>query len=1125
MNRPETAAYVLRRFWLWPLELWLQPMDLSDRIHAAPRAELIAGGLGGGLWGALIGVLVWAWTGDLDSVWVLSVISLVAVAFAVLVAVAGAVVGELDVDVATALAAVVAGALVGVGVGAGAVGVTAVLAAAVTAAAAPAPAPTPTHAVAAAFLVAYLIISVAIGSFLGVWLNGSTVDMLARGVSGALAISVLMIWRGPSSLRMITESVFLTLMLIGLLIVGFAFLPRADSAEMGQWGLGLGLSLAGGALAGLFFYDRHGIAGRRSKRDQRIAAESQMLWLWCPWALCLPLAAAAYGLGPETAGLNVKLDQLAFYLALTPVVLTGLPAWPVAALVALRQFRPPRDDAVMKAPDWLGRTLPFRWQTCAFPLPGLRNWLLRLGREHGGAVALEAIQQVQFGTLQLAAARRSARTLAIEPRTALPFCGAVAVGTNALTLAGLGPTGPVACAVAALWARGEKEADSPLLLDIGRKRARSPALAGPFGPAQGPRPAADETTLELMRKRPSAARIDYALERLSTLQDHTQVREVVDLLEHLARFAAPTEVRQWSGATLSTESRPDDWLAGGWCLVRDLTGALDTLAQDYRALTSPAARRRLLESRAERVRQLAWDGLPDYWKGIGSELAAHWITLLEAEARQAREWLNLAVEAPGVRFVRGDQRLKLRVCNRSAEPARSVRVALEPTDGIVWVHDHARLDLLEGGKEADLGLDFQAASEGAVRIAGRLDAEDLDGNPFALPFAFQVQIARAGRPYRTPAYQPYVTGEGLGSDRVFVGRTDLIDWLRGLWLQPDGKPAVVLVGQRRIGKTSLLNKVVRDGLPGTGLLPIAINMQGVGSEYDFLSEVAGQMADLLDQPAPDLDRAEPYAAFKVFLKVARESLGPRRFLLMLDEADLIPERRLGDLLPGFLRALMQEPHYPTVLLFCGTTRLKAMGRDYFSILFNTAQFRTVGYLSAGESAEVLEKPARGVLEYDPAVLADGYRLTRGQPLLLQLIGANLINAFNEQVRRGEERSDYVDTNDFDRAVKSVVEQETNAACENHWEDSDLATHRVLAALAWATDETNRRQLDIDGIESAMAETRLSQRREQTFRCLERLADDEVLERDGPTYRFWVPLYRRWVAWRWPPGRVRDEVAG
>ncbi len=504
---------------------------------------------------------------------------------------------------------------------------------------------------------------------------------------------------------------------------------------------------------------------------------------------------------------------------------------------------------------------------------------------------------------------------------------------------------------------------------------------------------------------------------------------------------------------------------------------------------------------------------------------AHWISLLESEARDARDWLDLAVALVPAGFSIGPQRLRLEISNPSGEPARAVRVQIAPADGIAWVHSEARLDLLEGGRSTELGLDFQAETEGKVRIAGRLTAEDLDGNPFEGEFAFQIEIGPAGAPFEAPPYQPYLTGEGLPGDRTFVGRDDLIAWLRGLWLQPDGKPAVVLVGQRRIGKTSLLNKVARDGLPGTGLMPITINLQGVGSEYDFLSETAARMAEAMggDAPTATLDRAEPYAAFKAFLAAARPRLAGQRFLLMLDEADLMPGRRLGEHLPGFLRALMQEPQYPTVLLFCGTTRLRTMARDYFSILFNTAQFRTVSYLSAEESALVLTKPAGDYLEYDPAALAAGFKLTRGQPLLLQLIGATLINSFSEAIRRGEPRSRYVGTLDLDRAVDAVVRQETNAAFENHWEDSDPPTHRVLAALAWATDEHNRRQLDIDGIAAAMTETRLPLPRPDTFRILERLADDEILERDGPTYRFWVPMYRRWVAWRWPTARVRDEM--
>ncbi len=556
-------------------------------------------------------------------------------------------------------------------------------------------------------------------------------------------------------------------------------------------------------------------------------------------------------------------------------------------------------------------------------------------------------------------------------------------------------------------------------------------------------------------------------------------------------------------------------------MIQVVRTVLSDLAR-YGDLTTDVTRRRLLEASIGRLQVVNWEDTPDYWWSIAEELVAHWIEVLEAEARQAREWLRLEVAPLAGGFVPGDQTLGLLVRNPTGEPAAGGEIRMVPTEGLIWVHPQARFGPLEGGKETQVRLDFRAESEGGLRIQGRLEARDLGGNPFSLDFAFQIQVARAGRPYECPSYQPYVVGEGLPNDRAFVGREDMLDWLRGLWLQPEGKPAVVLVGQRRIGKTSLLNKIERVGLPGTDLLGLTINIQGVGSEYDFFDEAARRISERLDLPPNPLDRNEPYAAFKTFLQGVRGRLGARRFLLMLDEADLLPERRLGERLPGFLRALMQEPQYPTLLLFCGTIRLRTMARDYFSILFNTARFRTLSYMTPEESTQVLQKPAQGILDYDPAVLADAYRLTRGQPLLLQMLGAELVNRFNEQARRGEERSDYVDTNDFAAAVEHVVRAGTNAAFENHWEDSDAAVHRVLAALAWATDEAARKQSDIGGLESAMHETRLSLPRERTFPILERLADDEVLERDGPTYRFWVPLYRRWVAWRWPPERVREE---
>ena len=201
-----------------------------------------------------------------------------------------------------------------------------------------------------------------------------------------------------------------------------------------------------------------------------------------------------------------------------------------------------------------------------------------------------------------------------------------------------------------------------------------------------------------------------------------------------------------------------------------------------------------------------------------------------------------------------------------------------------------------------------------------------------------------------------------------------------------------------------------------------------------------------------------------------------------------------------------------------------MGRDYDSILFNTAQVYRVSYLTEAESAEVLTRPARGILEYDPAALAQAYRLSRGQPLVLQSLGATLIQQFNSVVFNGGERSDYVSTFDLrpgtggPGAGRAARQSGLRESLEGQ-RPSDPATHKALSALAWAT--INRVSVDIHGIAAAIDEQGLKLDRHTLGQIVERLVEEEVLERAGSTYGFAVPLYGRWLRWRWPPRRVLD----
>lgn len=144
---------------------------------------------------------------------------------------------------------------------------------------------------------------------------------------------------------------------------------------------------------------------------------------------------------------------------------------------------------------------------------------------------------------------------------------------------------------------------------------------------------------------------------------------------------------------------------------------------------------------------------------------------------------------------------------------------------------------------------------------------------------------------------------------------------------------------------------------------------------------------------------------------------------------------------------------------------------------------------------------------------------------LQKLGDTLISQFNTAYFDSQARSRFVSLNDLNHAADALLKQD-NAAFENHWyEDSDTATRYILSALAWAT--TNVPQINIDGVEAAMQQHRITLPRNDTLHTLERLVNEEHLTSSGDrlTYRYTVPLYRRWVAWHWPPQKIREEKLG
>jgi hypothetical protein len=157
------------------------------------------------------------------------------------------------------------------------------------------------------------------------------------------------------------------------------------------------------------------------------------------------------------------------------------------------------------------------------------------------------------------------------------------------------------------------------------------------------------------------------------------------------------------------------------------------------------------------------------------------------------------------------------------------------------------------------------------------------------------------RPLRAPerpfgeAPPVYVVGRPA-EDRSFVGRADVLKTIKDNLGPGAGRNILVLRGQRRTGKTSVLYRL-RDTLAadtGGAYLPVFVDLQGltlITGEAEFLHRLAWEIWQQVQahgvtvpEPRPDDFDTAPVRAFELsFLKALRDVLGGRRVVLMLDE--------------------------------------------------------------------------------------------------------------------------------------------------------------------------------------------------------------------------------------------------
>ena len=208
---------------------------------------------------------------------------------------------------------------------------------------------------------------------------------------------------------------------------------------------------------------------------------------------------------------------------------------------------------------------------------------------------------------------------------------------------------------------------------------------------------------------------------------------------------------------------------------------------------------------------------------------------------------------------------------------------------------------------------------------------------------------------------PYVAGAPLRGEQGFFGRQDTLDWVARELRNP-ATNALVLFGQRRIGKTTLLLQLQRT-LPADAFLPVYFDLQDqatrpLGHVLADLADTAAEKVDL-EPPAPAAFDDQGRLFRREFLPQLYRALGEqRRPVFLLDEFDVLdqvaeaemPDTAAAKALFPFLRRVMGEETRPAFVFVVGR-RAEDLSLD-FTATFKASLVREIWVLDR-ESAEAL----------------------------------------------------------------------------------------------------------------------------------------------------------------------------
>jgi hypothetical protein len=162
------------------------------------------------------------------------------------------------------------------------------------------------------------------------------------------------------------------------------------------------------------------------------------------------------------------------------------------------------------------------------------------------------------------------------------------------------------------------------------------------------------------------------------------------------------------------------------------------------------------------------------------------------------------------------------------------------------------------------------------------------------------------------SYNPYIAGNPVHGQGRFIGRSDIVRDVEQTLRNPSAN-ALVLFGQRRIGKTSVLLHIEQELRAKAEFMPVYFDLQDKAALplAQVLYQLAQVMAQITETPLPDRGQFDDEGQFfrETFMPAVLAGCHQRSLVVLLDEFDVLDlpqHERAGATFFPYLRDWMRS---------------------------------------------------------------------------------------------------------------------------------------------------------------------------------------------------------------------------